>query len=110
MLDSDRFFLIFIFTILIVRTALFLHPFPSPTVKNFRFHHWMYGVAIITISFFTSSGTLLAIGVGLFVDELTFLLIKGRTHEDNYSIKSLAGTAAFIMLSFLFREQLFGGT
>jgi hypothetical protein len=70
----------------------------------------MYGIALVAISLIASNRVLFAIGLGLFVDELTFLLIKGRTHKDNYSAKSLVGTIVFMMLAYFFREQLFGSS
>lgn len=68
----------------------------------------MYGVALIVTSFVVSNRILLAIGLGLFVDELTFILMGGKTHQDNYSARSLIGTIVFISVAYVFREQLFG--
>jgi hypothetical protein len=70
----------------------------------------MYGIALVAISLIASSRALFAIGLGLFVDELTYLIIKGRTHNDNYSVKSLVGTIFFIVIAYIFRDQLFGFT
>lgn len=49
---------------------------------------------------------LYAIGIGLLIDESTFLLIGGKTHRDNYSALSLAGTAALIVTIYLTRTAL----
>jgi hypothetical protein len=54
-----------------------------------------------------SSRILFAIGLGLFVDELTFLATRGRTHQDNYSAKSLVGTILIMALVYVFRENVF---
>ena len=68
----------------------------------------MYGIALVGISLVASSRLVFAVGLGLFVDELTYLLIQGKTHSDNYSFKSLTGTVIFMVLAYVFRDQLFG--
>jgi len=50
----------------------------------------MYGIALIIASLFFKNIWLYAIGCGLFVDEIPYLLLNGKTHADNYSKKSLA--------------------
>lgn|ERR1039457_4974302 len=104
----DLYFLLFFSTILVTRIVLFWRPFQSPTVKSIRLHHWMYGLALMAISFVFSTKPLFAIGFGLFVDELTFILMKGRTHKDNYSTRSIIGTIALIMIAYFLRKLVFG--
>ncbi len=106
MVTSDFFFVIFFATILITRLLLFIKPIPSPTVGHFRIHHYMYGVVLIMIGLIFHSVLLFAIGFGLFIDELTYLLMKGKNHEDNYSKVSLVGTLIFIILVFLLKDYL----
>jgi hypothetical protein len=52
--------------------------------------------------------TLFAVGLGLFIDELTFLLMRGKNHADNYSKISLLGTAFFIVVIYLLKEFIIG--
>lgn len=106
MTQPNEFFLIFFLTIIAVRVFLFLKPIPSPTVEGFRVHHYMYGVVLVVIGLLVHSIVVYAIGFGLFIDELTYLLIGGKTHTDNYSVKSLVGTGICIILVFIFREYL----
>ena len=54
----------------------------------------------------TRSMPLYAVGIGLFIDELTFVLTGGRTHQDNYSCISLVGTAILVGLIFALRGYL----
>lgn len=103
-----QFFLIFLGTILITRIFLFLKPVPAPTISDFRIHHYMYGLLAIIISLFLHSLILYAIGLGLFVDELTYLAVGGKTHADNYSTLSLCGTALLIIIFFIFRGWIVG--
>src|SRR3989338_2037622 len=103
---SDQFFLIFISTIIITRLVVYLFPIPSPTIKSFRLHHYMFGIIGIVIGLLFSSILIYAIGIGLFIDELAYILIGGKTHKDNYSKKSLLGTVFFILLVFIFKNYL----
>lgn len=66
----------------------------------------MYGLLCILFSLVIHSLILYAIGLGLFVDELSYLLLKGKNHKDNYSPVSLAGTLIFIILVYIFRTQI----
>lgn len=101
---SNYFFLIFLSTITITRLLLFIYPFPAPTFGKFRTHHYMYGLVGIAIGLLANSITIYAVGLGLFVDELTYLLMRGKDHKDNYSKISLFGTIFFVAVVFLFRD------
>lgn len=103
---SNYFFLIFAITIILTRLIIYFHPIPSPTIGKFRTHHYMYGLLVIAIGLISQSITIYAIGIGLFIDELTYLLIRGKTHKDNYSKISLLGTFIFIMVVFAFKGYL----
>lgn len=89
-----------------MRLFLFLHPIPAPTIGKFRTHHYMFGILGVILGLITGSLVIYAIGLGLFVDELTYLLMGGKTHADNYSKISLMGTLFFIILVFIFRNNL----
>ena len=102
---ANEFFLIFLVTILAIRIFLWVRPTPAPTVGTFRTHHWMFGVALILIALAIHSLILYAIGLGLFVNELAYLLMGGKTHQDNYSMRSLSGLIFFIILVYIFKAQ-----
>ena len=106
MKTSNEFFLIFLETILLVRIFLFLKPISSPNVGKFRIHHYMYGFIGILLGLVFNFLFIYAVGVGLFIDELAYLLINGKTHADNYSTISLLGTLFFIIIIYVFREKL----
>lgn len=106
----DQFFLFTTISILLIRVWVYLFPKPSPTIKQFRTHHWMYGL-LFTIILFCISNIytnlyLLSISVGLFLDEIGFIIINGKTHEDNYSPKSFLILLFFIIILFIFREKI----
>ena len=102
----NQFFTIFLGTIVITRIFLFLKPIPAPTIQGFRMHHWMYGLIGVLIALVIHSIPLYAIGLGLFTDELTYILIGGKTHKDNYSKSSLSGTILFIVAVFFLKDYL----
>lgn len=106
----DKYFLITLITIIITRVGVYVFNKPSPTIKNFRTHHWMFGL-IFTIIFFLISSFytniyLLSISVGVFMDEIGFIIIKGKSHKDNYSPESFMILMFFILLLFIFRETI----
>lgn len=101
-----QFALVALATVIVTRIFLYLKPISSPTIRNFEMHHYMYGLALIPLGIYLESIALYAIGFGLFVDELTFVLIKGRDHKDNYSKKSLAGTTLFTGIMFMSKSFL----
>lgn len=49
---------------------------------------------------------MLSIGIGLFLDEIGFILLRGKTHEDNYSPKSFMILLVFILFLFIFKEYI----
>lgn len=107
-MKSENFvFSIFLYTIIAVRIFLYLKPLPSPTIKGFRFHHWMFGLFLIWISFLLKILILYAVGLGLFADELTYILIKGKTHAHNYSKISIFGTIFVVAIVYFLRSELF---
>lgn len=70
----------------------------------------MYGlfftVLLFCFSRFYTSIYLLAISTGVFLDEIGFIIIRGKSHEDNYSPKSFMFLLLFILLLFIFREVI----
>ncbi len=41
---ENVFFLVFLATVLVTRIYLYFWPIPSPTIRGFRLHHYMYGI------------------------------------------------------------------
>lgn len=94
-------------TIAITRMLLFIRPVPSPVIRGFRLHHYMYGMAGILLSLPSNLLPLYAVSIGLFADELTFVLMGGQEHREDYPTKvSLAGTVCVIALVFLLRDYI----
>lgn len=106
----DKYFLLTLITIISTRVWVYVFNKPSPTIKSFRTHHWMYGLLFTILLFCTSNFYtniyLLSISMGVFLDEIGFIIIKGKTHEDNYSPKSFMILMFFVLLLFIFRENI----
>lgn len=66
----------------------------------------MYGIVLTLAGIIFSSIFVFAIGLGLFVDELGYLMMGGKTHKDYCSKISLILSGLFIILVYFFREQL----
>ena len=66
----------------------------------------LFTILLFFISNFYTNVYLLSISVGVFLDEIGFILIKGKTHEDNYSPKSFMIIMLFILLLLIFRENI----
>jgi hypothetical protein len=103
---DNYFFHIFILTLAFTRALLFVYPIPAPTIGRIRTHHYMYGIIAILVGLMIHSILVYSIGFGLFVDELTYLFIRGKTHEDNYSRNSLLGTLFFAIVVFVLKDYL----
>lgn len=106
----DKFFLFTLLTIIVTRISVYIFNKPSPTIKGIRTHHWMYGL-LFTIIFFIISRFytniyLLAISLGIFLDEIGFIILRGKSHEDNYSPQSFMIILIFILLLFIIKKPL----
>jgi len=66
----------------------------------------MYGLVLALVGVFLGSVVIYSIGLGLFIDEFGLLIGGGKTHKDNYSKLSLIILGAFVILVFIFRNQL----
>jgi hypothetical protein len=75
---SLYFFLIFLATIIITRIFVYIKPIASPTINGLRLHHYMYGLILLVLSLFVKNILIYAIGLGLFLDELAYILIGGK--------------------------------
>lgn len=99
---SNRFYLIFVTTILIMRFLVFLVPNVDIMLGPILIHHAVFGAILLLFSLALKKSTfklvLFAIGLGLVIDQATFLIIRGVGDADYWSPISLIGTIAFIVL------------
>lgn len=105
-MNSNTFFLIFFVTVLIVRLYLFVIPIPSRTFRGMKIHHYAYGLVGICVGIFLHSFIVYAISLGFFVDELTYLFIRGNDHDDYFQKVSVLGTLVFVIIVFFLKDYL----
>ncbi len=107
-------YLSFILTIVIIRVGVFLIPGVDITVGKFILHHFWFGVLLLMINFFIKEGRfnqkfiLFGIGLGLFLDELIFMLLGGGGDLQYWNIYSVIGTMLIVLLIFFLRGEILG--
>ncbi len=114
--NGDFFFLIFLGTIAITRALLATNKLGHPSIKSFRLRHYMYGVILIVFAFIIKNITIYAIALGLIVDEIPPILVKGpgnkderwRGCEDYYTSWTVAGVLILTFLVYIFRDSIAG--
>lgn len=111
-LIENYFFIVFLITIIVTRIFLYIKPMHGPTLRGIRIHHYMYGIILMLVSVAIKNVTLYAIGIGLLVDEFTFVFIvrekdnKASYSKTNYSKTSLIGIVILILMVFLARKSI----
>ena len=113
---GDYFFLFFLGTIAVTRLLLISAKMAGPTIAGLRVRHYMPGILLIIFAFLIHNLTIYAISLGLIVDEVTVILVKGTGHKDQYwrgcedyhTSWSFAGVLILILLVFIFRNSIAG--
>lgn len=101
---KNNFFLFFLAAIVLARTIIFIYPNVMVTVGDVRAEHYMLGVVLILVGIFSRSVILYSLGLGLFIDQLAYLIIGGKTDQDYFSEVSMLGTLGFVIVILLCRE------
>lgn len=88
--------------LLIMRKLIFKINFinSSPTIKGFKIHHYMYGIIMVTTGFVLKSEYLIAIGMGLFIDEVIPLIKYGNNFNEKqyWSLHTYIWTLVVVLL------------
>lgn len=103
---ATEFYILFFLTILLTRVFLYYRRINGPLIRGLRIHHYMYGVVVVLVGIIVRSLPLYAIGLALFVDELTFLFMSPKDYTTYLSRKSLIGTLLLIFIVYLLRYEL----
>lgn len=107
---ADRYFLVTMVVMFATRVTIYILPISSPTIKQLRIHHWMYGllliVGLLATAKFYQNLDLLAVGSGLLLDEIGLIIIQGKTHQDNYSPVSFMLIMFFTIILFVLRAEI----
>jgi hypothetical protein len=102
----NEFYILFFLTILLTRIFLYYYRINEPRIRGIRLHHYMYGPAVVAVSLIIHSLPLYAIGLALFVDELTFIFLSPKDYTTYLSKRSVIGTLVFVFIVYLLRYYL----
>lgn len=112
MKKENIFYLIFILTILAIRTGVFLFPHKKLIIGGMIIHHfWIGAILILFVLFLLKRYDILriiifSIGSGLAADELIYIILGGRTVSEYWSIYSIFGTIMMAVIIFPIRKRL----
>jgi hypothetical protein len=108
MKNGDKFFLISIATVFLIRFFEFLLN-KHIILDGFVVHHFWTGILLVLICCFISNSflklILYGIGLGLIADESVFIVIGGNTNL-YWTIPSIAGAIFSLAILFLFRKKI----
>ncbi|MDO8594720.1 MAG: hypothetical protein Q7R93_04390 [bacterium] len=106
-MDITYFLLIYALTIVLTRLCLWIWPSHTGKIVGFQPHHYMFGLVLMVLYLFMSKITLLAVGVGLLVDEIPlFFMFKGWDWPDDHwkqyhSRQSILAIVAISLVGYL---------
>jgi hypothetical protein len=112
MKKENIFYLIFILTMLAVRTDVFLFSMRKIIIGGMVIHHFWIGLMLVSLSWLFSpkytilKAVLFPIGLGLLADELVYIFLGDRTVSDYWSLPSVLGAAAAAVIIFLLRKKI----
>jgi len=110
---GNLFYLIIILTILVMRISLFLLP-PNTHVRvlGIVIHHFWFGILLIGIGLIIPKKKeyikifAYAIGVGLIIDELIFMVLGAGTDRQYWALPSMLGMIIILLVIFPIREKI----
>ncbi len=107
---TSIFYLIFILTIIAVRTAVFLFPDNKFRISGIIVHHFWIGVILVGIALLLGSfgyrWILLALGLALVADELVYMLLGAGPVANYWNIYSVSGAILDSFIVFMIRAKL----
>ncbi len=109
MQTANYLFVIIAITVVVTRLWLLVTHLGSPTIRGFKLHHYMYGIALIVLAFLISNLTLYGIGIGLFIDEFALVLVKkgNNFHWKEYnSLLGRVGALVCLGLCYVFMNYI----
>jgi len=86
----------------VFRSPNFTHS--SPTIKGIKLHHYMYGIVIILAGFLLQTQWIIAIGLGLFIDEIAPLIKYGNSFhwKEYWSLHSFLWMIVSLVIIFIY--------
>ncbi len=104
--SAHYFYAVFVITILVTRLFLYLRPQESPTLFGITLHHYLYGLLLIPVGIVLQSVLLYAIGLALFIDELTDIVLYFINRKNNYWGLSPYGTLILVAGMYFLKDYV----
>lgn len=113
MKKENRFYLIFISTILTLRLWVYLFPLRKIIINGAIIHHFWIGILLLIVTLllqkrYNNIGIveiLFPISLGIISDELVYILIGGNTVSEYWSVYSVCGVAALSIMTFVLKDK-----
>ncbi len=80
--NIDYFFIVFLGAITISRVILAFPKRAKISLGKFRVRHYMYAIVLIPLGFYLHNLTFYAFGLGLLIDELPLIPVKGLGYRN----------------------------
>jgi len=109
MKKKNLFYLIFVLTIILVRLLVFLIPDVEITLGNFVVHHFWFGVLLLILGILVKRKIrfwFVAIGLGLALDQLVFILLGGGRDAQYWAWPSVVSVVVLAIFVFALRKRL----
>jgi VanZ family protein len=115
MKKENIFYLLFLATILAIRTWVFFFPQRKLIIDGTTIHHFWTGLLLALVAILLSrsctsctklSLILFSVGSGLVADESIYIALGGRTVSEYWAISSVIGAIVMAVVVFLARKKL----
>ncbi|MEK6918122.1 MAG: hypothetical protein AABW51_04195 [Nanoarchaeota archaeon] len=111
MKKENLFYSVIVLTIILVRLKVFLFP-THVQLFGVIIHYFWIGAIFLVLGYLVSKSyfyvklLLISVGLGLFIDELAFMILGGGSFPQYWSIYSILGVVCLLLLSYLTRKDL----
>ena len=109
---GNVFFLVFILTILVIRTSIFLFPEQKIRISEIVIHHFWIGLVFVLIALllkgFESDWVLFSVGLAMVADELIYMILGAGPVSNYWNIYSVSGAVLNSVIVFILKNRIIG--
>ncbi len=112
MKEENKFYLLIVGTIFIIRISIMIVPNVDITIFNNVIHHFWWGIALLVTGFIIPENkkslkiVFYGIGLGLVIDQLVFMILGGGGDTEYWSLPSLGGAVVGAIILYLRRKEV----
>ncbi|MFA6973425.1 MAG: hypothetical protein WC238_01620 [Parcubacteria group bacterium] len=112
MKKENIFYLLFLATMLTVRTGVFFFPYRKLIIDGTIIRHFWTGLVLTLVAILLAKSctrlrlVLFSVGLGLVADELFYIVLGGRTVSEYWAISSILGAMVTAAAVFLLRKRI----